>query len=155
MTTREYSVGGAYKTAATLFLVLSPYFYYRFFADLVYGDDGRHWESALSTLREHPFVLLILLGLPALAVFVGLVALTYRFAVDLIFPSTASGVLEGAETSKRGLMGERLLVQISGKQLALLADVDVGSLLLASDAVGRTVFVKTGGFGKVLHLRIE
>ena len=155
MPSNEYSVGRAYRFAAGLFLVLSPYFYYRFFADIVYGEDGKHWESIVISFRHHPAIIIGLLGLPALVVFIVLLLLTYRFAVDLLFVRTVSGVLEAAEIVKTRFLGERISVEISGKRLAVLNDQDVASLLLARESIGRNAMLKFGGFNKALYLRLS
>jgi hypothetical protein len=60
-----------------------------------------------------------------------------------------------AEIAKKNFWGERVVVQISGQCISLMADQDAASLLLAHETLGRNAFFKIGGFNKVLYLRVE
>ena len=151
-TLKEYSVTKGYRVTSAVILGLCPYFYYRFFADLV--SEGK-WPAIAAAMRARPVIMSILLGFPVLTVFVGLVAIMYRFAVDFFFYKTVHGVTESSSPVKTRLGSGRICLQVSGRRFDLLNDIGVAKLLLAEDAVGRQIEMKIGGLNKVLYLRIE
>lgn len=154
-TTRdEYSVGGAYRLFATLFLVASPYMFYRFFADLIYGNDGHQWATDVSAFRAHPLIVFALLVVPVIAVFIALLLITFRFAVDLFFPRYVRGTLEDIQLKKTHWLVSRLVIRVSGRVVAALNDEGAAELLLHASAPGRPIEMKLGGFNKVLHLKL-
>lgn len=146
---KEYSVGQAYKIVSGTILALSPYFYYRFFADLLYK-----WSTISTAVRARPLMTGVLLGVPVLAVLIGLLIVTYRFATDLFFSRKISGVLESSILVKRPLLGERIRVRISGRCFDVPNDAGVAELLFANNSLGKPTEMKIGGLNKVLFLRI-
>src|SRR2546423_275830 len=146
---KEYSVGQVYKIVSGTILLLSPYFYYRFFVDLLH-----RWSTISQTIQARPIVTAVLLGIPVLAIFVGLLIVTYRFAKDLFFARTIKGVLESCSLIKGRLFGERIRVQISDRRLEVLNDFGVAELLFSKDSLGKSTEVKIGGLNKVLYLRV-
>ena len=153
MDEREYSVGKTYKVVEALILMLSPYAYFRFFDDLVRGDDGRHWTTMLAAFLVHPILMSLLLGLPTVAVFAGLVILTYRFVVDLVFPKRVRGILESAVIVKTKWFGDRIKIDVAGRSYKVLNDTPVAQLLLPENAIGKPIEMRIGGLNKVLYLR--
>jgi hypothetical protein len=154
-TTRdEYSVGGAYRLYATLFLVASPYIFYRFFADLIYGSDGHQWATDVSAFRAHPLIVFILLVAPVVTVFIALLLIAFRFAIDLFFPRYMRGTFEDVQLKKTHWSGSRLVIRVSGRAVAALNDEGVAEVLLHASAPGRPIEMKLGGFNKVLHLKL-
>ena len=79
---REYSIGNGYKMFSMVILMLTPFMFYRFFADLTIGERR---TAILKGLQVHPFAVTVLLLIPALLVFTGLVIITVRFATDVFF----------------------------------------------------------------------
>lgn len=146
---KEYSVGSAYKFTAGMILILSPFFYFRFFVDIL-----ARWPTTLMAIRNHPISTAALLGIPILAVFVGLVILTYRFAVDLLFSRTVKGVLEDSTLIKGRLFGDRIRVQISGRCYDILNDLAVSELLFSKYSLGKSIEMRLGGLNKVLYLGV-
>jgi hypothetical protein len=149
---REYSIGNGYKLASMVILALTPFMFYKFFADLT---NSERRAAILKGLGAHPFAVTILVLIPVLVVFAGLVVITIRFATDVFFKKRVEGVLESRNVIKTRFVGDRIRVRVSGREFDLLNDIGVAELLLAENSPGRSIEMTLGGLNKVLYLRIE